>query len=308
MKHFLQSKSWADVRAAQGHKPVWIDDALLLVKKLPIGSMGYMPQVTLKDLNWEKLSDAARSMHLTHVQLDPADLAAAYTIPIAVLENYNLKPTESIFYRYTRRIDITRSEEELLAQMHHKWRYNIKLALKRGVKVRITDDDRDLETFLKLFFETVERQKYFGRDPEYYRTIWKILKPQGKVKIATASFEGKDLVTWMLFVDDGVIYYPYGGSSTEHRDVMPTYALVWEITQWGKQNGYHTFDLWGTLGPNADEKDKEFGFHRFKSGFGGEEIEYAPSYDLVINPMLYNLFKVGNSLRWFLLKLKKLIR
>ncbi|MCA9379371.1 peptidoglycan bridge formation glycyltransferase FemA/FemB family protein, partial [Candidatus Dojkabacteria bacterium] len=92
-----------------------------------------------------------------------------------------------------------------------------------------------------------------------------------------------------------------------HRNLMANYALVWEIVEWGKQNGYQYFDLWGTLGENADESDKEYGFHRFKVGFGGEQINYLPAYDMIISPFWYRVFKLANKARWLVLKIKKAV-
>jgi peptidoglycan pentaglycine glycine transferase (the first glycine) len=192
--------------------------------------------------------------------------------------------------------------------MKPKTRYNVRLALKKGVEVSIRDDEEAFNTFLELFFATVRRQNYFGRGEDYYKQIWKILQPAGKAKIAIASYEGIPLTAWMLFLGENVIYYPYGGSSDQHRNLMATYALVWEIIRWGKGKGFKYLDLWGTLGPNAKESDKDFGFHRFKTGWGGEELAYVQSYDMVISRLWYNLFKLGNGLRWASFKLIRIFQ
>lgn len=307
-KHFLQSESWAQVREKQGWKHVQIDNNSLLIKPL-FGkwSMGYMPQVDLSSMDWERLKSTAKERNLTHIHLDPHNLVSEYELPKQIEQRYQLKKTEEIYYRHTTVLDLSIQEEELLTKMKPKTRYNLNLARKKGVSVTIGDEDEDFEIFLKLFFETVQRQNYFGRTPLYYQQIWETLKPQGKVKIALSWFEGKPLNAWMLYVDDGVIYYPYGGSSEENREVMATYALVWGIVEWGKQNGYRWFDLWGTLGPNPVESSPQFGFHRFKVGFNGEMVEYLPAYDMVVNKPMYYLFKVGNGLRWVGLRLKKMI-
>ncbi len=304
--HFLQTKYWAQVRSQMGWEAEWIDDALLLTRKLPLDMrFGYMPQVDLTTLNWEKLQQYAKQHHLTHIQLDPDNLARDYVLPVDTAERYGLQKTAPLYLRHTVVLDITKSDVELQSAMKEKTRYNLRLALKKGVQITITDNDKDFEIFLKLFFETVARQRYFGREPGYYKTIWQTLKPQGKAKIAIATYDGVPVTAWMLFLSDNVIYYPYGGSSDQHRNVMATYALVWGIMNWGRERGFKFLDLWGTLGPNAKESDKDFGFHRFKTGWGGEEIEYVNAYDMVIDKTWYNLFRFGNSLRWLLLHVKK---
>lgn len=307
-QHFLQSKSWAEVREKQGWKHVQIGESSLLIKPLfSSWKMGYMPQVDLTKVNWEELKSVAKQHNLIHVHLDPHNTVSEYQLPREIKQRFHLVKTAEVYYRHTTVLNLSLPSEELLAKMKPKTRYNLNLARKKGVSVTISDQDEDFNIFLKLFFATVKRQNYFGRTPLYYQQIWETLKPQGKVKIALSWYEDKPLNAWMLYIDDGVIYYPYGGSSEENREVMATYALVWGIVEWGKQNGYQWFDLWGTLGPNPVESSPQFGFHRFKVGFNGEMIDYLPAYDMVINTPMYYLFKVGNGLRWVMLRLKKLI-
>ena len=101
------------------------------------------------------------------------------------------------------------------------------------------------------------------------------------------------------------MYYPYGASSREHREVMAPNLLLWKLIKWGKQHGIKTFNLWGALGPNPDSHDSWFGFHRFKSGFAPKLVEYVGSYDLVIQPFLYKLYCIADSIRWRILKMLK---
>jgi len=305
--HFLQSKYWESVRMAMGQKTVRVGNALLLIKNIPLlnKKMGYMPQVNLETLDWKLLERTATDLGLIHIQLDPSDLKSNYTIPTKILSSNILIETASIYYRNTNVIDIRISKDQLFAQMKPKTRYNTNLSSKKEVVVRVEESAESLQSFINLFFETVHRQNYFGRNEEYYRTIWKTLKPLGKVKIATAYFKDQPLVSWMLFLgDNGVIYYPYGGSSLQERNRMPANGLVWGIIEWGKENGYKYLDLWGVA--DLDDKESESGFSKFKRGYGGVDINYFPSQDLVFVRGWYRVFKILNSFRWTLLKLKKL--
>jgi len=81
--------------------------------------------------------------------------------------------------------------------------------------------------------------------------------------------------------------------------------MLWEIAKWGKKNGYTSFDLWGAIGPEPDPNDPWYGFHRFKQGFNPTLVEFVGSYDLVIHPLLYQCYKIADTIRWFLLKRKK---
>jgi lipid II:glycine glycyltransferase (peptidoglycan interpeptide bridge formation enzyme) len=121
----------------------------------------------------------------------------------------------------------------------------------------------------------------------------------------TAEYEKKILTTWILFVFHDTLYYPYGASSSENRNVMASNLIMWEAIQFGKKIGLKKFDMWGALGPNPDPHDPWMGFHKFKEGYGATLTEFVGSYDLLINPSLYKIYKLADKLRWVYLRLKK---
>ncbi|MDP3732976.1 MAG: peptidoglycan bridge formation glycyltransferase FemA/FemB family protein, partial [Candidatus Daviesbacteria bacterium] len=200
----------------------------------------------------------------------------------------------------------TRTEEELLKNMHPKTRYNIKVAQKHGVKVEQRTNDKAFEIYLKLYFETTKRQGYHGHNKDYHRKVWKTLKATGMARLLVASFQDEPLTTWMLLSFSNTLYYPYGGSSKSHPEVMANNLTAWEAIRLGKKMGLKYFDMWGALGPNANPKDPWYGFHKFKQGYGGRLTEYIGSYDLVFNWPLYFAFTLIDKLtplKLFLLKL-----
>lgn len=131
--------------------------------------------------------------------------------------------------------------------------------------------------------------------------------PPSQTKFSTlnSQLSTQILVAWILFVFKDTLYYPYGASSREHREVMASNFMMWEAIRFGKKLGLTKFDMWGALGPNPDPKDPWFGFHRFKQGYGPEHIEFVGSYDLVTNPFVYPIYAIADKIRWFLLNLKK---
>jgi lipid II:glycine glycyltransferase (peptidoglycan interpeptide bridge formation enzyme) len=112
-------------------------------------------------------------------------------------------------------------------------------------------------------------------------------------------------VAWIVFVYNDALYYPYGSSSSEHREVMASNLMMWEAIRFGKKLGLKRFDMWGALGPYPDTKDAWFGFHRFKQGYGGDLVEFVGSYDLVIDPFLYQAYKIADKARWLYLRMRK---
>ena len=139
--------------------------------------------------------------------------------------------------------------------------------------------------------------------------MWQMLKPTGMMHIFRATYQGKTLVAWIVFVHQNTLYYPYGASSTEFRDLMASNLMMWRVIQFGKSQGCKTFDMWGSLGPDPDPSDLWYGFHKFKEGYGGVLTEFMGSYDLVVNPPLYQIYKILEEWRWkilrFLARLKR---
>lgn len=220
------------------------------------------------------------------------------------LINNGCQKGRPFFYRYTFQVDLTKSEESILTAMHQKTRYNIRLSQRHGVEVVEDNSDQAYETFIKLFFETTKRQKFYGQTPEYYRQMKEILVPAKIEHLFLAKHKGQILAAYVFFVFKDILYYVYGGSSRENQKVMPAYAIMWEAIKFGKKMGLKKLDLWASLGPEPDTKDPWYGFHRFKAGFGGQHIEFIGTYDLVINRYLYPLYNLANETRWRLLKLK----
>ena len=122
-----------------------------------------------------------------------------------------------LFTKYTFILDLSPTEETLMANMKPKTRYNVHLAERRGVEVVQDDSDAALDEYLRILKETTTRQAFYAHGPEYFKTMWETLKPTGMMHIFRATFEGKTLVSWIVFVHNNVLYYPYGASSNENR-------------------------------------------------------------------------------------------
>lgn len=213
-----------------------------------------------------------------------------------------------LFTKYTFQLDISKSEEELLANMQQKTRYNLRLAGKKGVKIVEDNSEMGFEEYWKLMEETTKRQGFFAHTKSYHRKMWRNLTESGVGHLFKAVYNGQTLTTWMIFVLNGVLYYPYGASSNEHREVMASNLMMWEVIRFGKKQGCSLFDMWGSLGPEPDTKDPWYGFHKFKLGYGAELVEFLGSFDLVISPVLYKLYGLTDKIRWMGLKILAGIR
>ena len=316
--HPLQSFEWGEFREKTGIKVIRGTNFQLTIHPIPHTpfTIGYLPKGNLPDKKLiEELKQIGKEKKCIFIQLEPN----VERLKIKDLRFKNLAPAaHPLFTKYNFVLDLTKSEEEILAGMHQKARYNIKVAQKNEVEVIEDNSEKAFEEYLRLTRETTERQKFYAHSEAYHRLMWDTLRVQrSKLKVQsldkdkltahllTAKYKGKVLTAWILFVFKDTLYYPYGASSSENREVMSSNLVMWEAIRFGKKLGLRKFDMWGAMGPNPDKKDPWYGFHSFKEKYGAEHAEYVGSYDLVINPVLYQAYKVADKLRWLMLRMKK---
>ncbi|MBI3385562.1 peptidoglycan bridge formation glycyltransferase FemA/FemB family protein [Candidatus Gottesmanbacteria bacterium] len=309
--HPLQSWAWGEFRAKMGidvvrltaiSKRKFVSGWQITFHKLPHlpWTIGYFPKGPIPDkFMIEELRNLGKQKRAIFIQLEPnATKDSQFAI-----HSGQIKPSHHpLFTKYTFILDLTKSETELLASMHHKTRYNIKIAQKHGVVVKENNSAQAFKTYLALTKETTQRQAFYAHNENYHRNMWNVMKKAGVAHLFTATYNKTVLAAWIIFVWKDTIYYPYGASSRLFRETMAPTLLLWEIARWAKQKGFKYFDLWGALGPQPDPKDPWYGFHRFKQGFSPKLTEYVGSYDFILNPLLYNLYTVADVIRWSLLK------
>lgn len=301
--HPLQSKEWAAFRKKTGTKVVETSSFTLTIHKVPKSSLniGYLPKGTMPNENIiEELKEIGKKENCIFIQLEP-DVIQNSNSEYKLLQLGLRKAAHPLFTKYTFVLNLTKSEDELLKGMHPKTRYNIRVAQKHGVEIMEDHSDKAFEEYLKLTKETTKRQGFYAHTEKYHRLIWETLKNK-IAHLFIARYKRKILAAWIVFVYDGVLYYPYGGSSSENRETMASNLLMWEVIRWGKKKGLKKFDMWGALGKNPDESDPWFGFHRFKQGYGPEHVEFVGSFDLVIKPLWYEFYKLADKIRWLFLR------
>lgn len=322
-KHILQSPGWGEFKTLAGTRTVTAGGSQFTLHRLPLTpwNVGYAPKIKPEDLNLAKLHEGARKEGCLFVKIDVPHAPQNYQLPAT---NYQLTPGKSVFAQSTILMDLTKTNEELLAGMHEKTRYNLRLAQKKGVTVVVYTGptastrastrshlvDGAVEGFIALQKETAERQKFFLHSDHYYKTCFEILSAHGLAYLLEAQLPSsnqrptthKTAASWMLFRYGDVLYYPYGESNYEMRSYMPSNLLMWEAIQLGKRLGCKVFDLWGAASNPDDETDPWHGFTRFKLAFGGKFLRLAATYDLILNPTLYHLFNRADDWRWQVLR------
>lgn len=223
----------------------------------------------------------------------------------AQMKELNFVPGRPLFTKYNFVLDVTPSEEQLLASFKQKTRYNIKVAEKKGVVVELDESREAFEKYLELTEETTKRQGFYAHGRDYHEKMWKTLHTAGIAHLAVARYENEIITTWVLFKYGDTLYYPYGASTREHREVMANNLVMWKAIRLAKKWGLKYLDMWGALGPEADPNDPWYGFHSFKAGYSPRQVEYIGSWDYVAKPLLYKWFRVIEKMRWAILKWMK---
>ena len=277
--------------------------AQILFRTLPLGlTFAYMPKPMFSDQLsviseqfWKEVDSVCKKHRAIFLKIEP-DLWESVSANSATITNYqlrlsphNIQPPRTIV------IDIRLTEDEILARMKQKCRYNIRLAEKKGVTVRVWND---IESFHKMMTITGGRDGFGVHTLEYYQRVYELFHPTGACDLLVAEYAGKPLAALMVFARGGRAWYVYGASNDEERNRMPTYLLQWEAIRWAKARGCEEYDLWGTPDENEDVLEANFesrhdglwGVYRFKRGFGGQLQRAAQAVDRVYNPLAYKLY------------------
>jgi peptidoglycan pentaglycine glycine transferase (the first glycine) len=203
---------------------------------------------------------------------------------------------EQIQFKNTVTLNVAASEEEMLARMKQKTRYNVRLGPKKGVTVRV-GGAADWPMLYKMYAETSVRDGFVIRDENYYRTVWQLF--QSKIENRRSSMplaepliaevDGEPVAAVFLFTFGGRAYYVYGMSRDAHRELMPNYLLQWEAMKWAKARGCSLYDLWGAP-DEFNERDAMWGVFRFKEGLGGQVVRTLGAWDFVPNALWYAMY------------------
>lgn len=289
---FLQSWEWGEFQRATGKIPIRLDiDGVQVqgfVHNLPFGlRYVYIPRVVISNL--ESVISFLRQRGNMFVRLEPAN-----TLDQELVTRYPLPFTRCRQPQHTLLLDLSKSEEQLLSEMHSKTRYNIRLAERKGVEIR---EGKNIDWFWNLNTETTARDGFTSHGKAYYK---KMLEMPACHQL-TALYEGKPIATQIYIAYNGTCTYLHGASSNEYRNVMAPYLLQWHSIQFAKKFGNTAYDFWGVAAPQEEgktfhtytwnESDKLSNVTRYKAGFGGIVKSYPDACEVPLKPILYRLFR-----------------
>jgi len=325
--HILQSWVWGEVKSKYGWKAerwIWEDNgnataaAQVLERRWPAGlpwpswRVLYVPRGPILDWSNAALASAvltdltalARERQAIFLKIDPeltltlSEVPDGELVPSAVgtsveetLRRLNWIPSlEQVQFRSTLRLGLESDEDELLARMKSKTRYNIRLAERKGVSIR-SGSESDFDELYAMYRETSIRDGFVIRPRSYYLDAWGTPLRAGRAKIFLAEVQGRAVAALILFHFGPTAWYFYGMSRSAHRESMPTHLLQWEAIRWAKAAGLRTYDFWGAP-DRADPDDPMFGVYRFKVGFGASLVETIGAWDFPVQRARHRLYSV----------------
>jgi lipid II:glycine glycyltransferase (peptidoglycan interpeptide bridge formation enzyme) len=188
-------------------------------------------------------------------------------------------------------VDIDADDEEILAAMKPKTRYNIGVAARHGIRVELAGADR-LPEFYKLYCVTAQRNGFAPHGYDYFAAMFSTPRTTlDKLSLALllASYRGEVSAGAILSLCEDQATYLFGASSDRHRERMGAYAIQWAAIQLARGRGCTTYDLYG-IAPNQ-QLHPLAGVRRFKAGFGGRIVHRAGSWDFPLDPIAYERFR-----------------
>ncbi len=323
-KEFLQSKEWREFQKKAGSRVFYVENegfsASIIEHQLPIvGKYFYIPRGIAEKIKSEKLKvksflnelvGLAKKENAGWVRIDLKDKNDLNLIKENIKQKiakapHDMQPRE-IFV-----IDITKNEEELLSEMSQKTRYNIKLAQKRGISLRTTnkyENTNDILEFIRLVKATAKRKGISFHAEDYYRKMFENL-PENMLKLYVAEYNGKIIAANIVVFYRDTATYLHGATDDEYRNVMAPYLLQWRAILDAKKTGCKFYDLGGVKTQNLKPAAHNpwAGITKFKLGFSPntKPLEFAGSYDIIVNPRVYLLYQVLQKVKELFIKIRK---
>jgi lipid II:glycine glycyltransferase (peptidoglycan interpeptide bridge formation enzyme) len=318
--HLLQSSGWGELKTRFGwtafrlalvRDSVLVAGAQILFRRLPVGMLlAYVPRgpvIDPADSNavpelLGALCDLAKSRGAFALKIETNWLesrSSNFQFPIPRIQlptsNLQFRTSNSIQPRTTIHLDLTRDLDAILAQMKPKWRYNIRLAARKGITVRAGRVD-DISGFYRLLQITSRRDQFAIHSEDYYRAAYELLSANEKARLFVAEYEGEPLAMIFVTAFAGEAIYLYGASSDAHRERMPNHALHWAAIQWARARGCIRYDLWGLGATTDSDATSAHGLFQFKQGFGGVVVRYEGANDVVFKRWRHEMYKC--ALAW----------
>lgn len=315
--HFLQSVEWGKVKNNWKWEAIVSRDdngkihgsMAVLIRKIPAlpFTLMYSPRgpvcdshdvVTLTELT-EGVRTLAKKYNAYSLMLDP-DIEGSDTLFIKTMQELgyrlhdNGKNFDGVQPNFVFRLNVDgKTPDELMAQFHQKTRYNIRLASRKGVTVTLCDESNlgeMLPHFSRIMNETGERDGFIVRGEEYFARMMKSLGDHARLYMA--MYNDKPVAGTLAIQYGDKVWYLYGASSNEYRNVMPNYLLQWSMINWAIETNCNIYDFRGVSGDLSPENPL-YGLYLFKKGFSGDLVEFCGEMEYAFKPFVNKCITTG---------------
>ena len=319
-KNFLQSEQWRKFQESVGRKTFHLENdnfrANIILHTLPlVGRYFYLPRGPIMSCimkheafskQIQELIKLAKENKAGWIRIEPENEKILNLIKKNI-KYKTIKAPHDMQPKETFVIDIAKSEEEILAGMKSKTRYNIKLAEKKEVRIKKREVSGEyVEDFLRLSKIMAERQGIVIHDESYYRKMFEVI-PNAILKLYVAEYKGVIIVANIVIFYGDTCIYLHGASDDKYKNLMAPYLLQWQAIKDAKAVGYAKYDFGGgkIRSKNKEARSKKNsweGITRFKLGFSPntETVEYPGCYDIIINQKKYWLYRTIQKIKSFL--------
>jgi lipid II:glycine glycyltransferase (peptidoglycan interpeptide bridge formation enzyme) len=303
--NLFQSEVWEEYEDALGNKTfrVSCDEGSALLVKTPLykdKSYLYCPRgpMCTKE-GWyvflRKAREIAAKENCVFVRVEPYSLPNGIVKVLKFRKVGKYSPLSRQFSPMdTQILDLSKRDDTLLEEMKPKWRYNIKLAYRKGVTVRTSTNLADLKKFHEMSMNMKERG-YTPFGLTHYERLLFALSKGKHVKLFIAEYQKQPLSMLLVTQYGQVATYLHGTSSDDYRELMPNHVAQWEAILDAQRQGCLVYDFWG-VAPEGAENHGWAGITRFKTGFGGETIHFVGAFDYAFSPLWYNMLYAANML------------
>lgn len=300
--NFLQSWNWGEFHQVLGHqisrvgffqaeKLVGVMQAIVEKGKratyltVPGGPLINWEEDEVKGVFLEAIKRMAGEYKCSFVRVRPQMKNNETNNKMFIKFGFVMAPMH-LHAQLTLKLDLSKTDEQLMAEMRKATRYEIRQAIKMGIIIEESTDPEDMNAFYDLQVSTSARQAFVPFSKKYLKEQFKAFVNDDQVVLFTAKYEGKILAQAMVIFYGQEADYHYGASSEEGRKYPGAYLIQWQAMKEARKRGLKYYDLWG-IAPGDKPKHRFYGVSLFKRGFGGEEMEYLHARDLVISRPRY---------------------
>lgn len=298
--NFLQSSAWAKVNEAVGHKVILHDFGhndlcLMIIKKAKRGTYMEIPGGPLLDWKntaktsaiFQEIRSLARAEHCAFVRFRPQLLNTPENQKIIAKTGARPAPMH-LHAEHTVILDLTQSEETLLANMRRQTRYEVRRSQKLDIKIKVRTDRKIFEEFHQVQKETAAKQHFIPSDLQTLLAQHDAFGENAKMYIAYTEQDGEraNIAYGLILIHGAEAEYFEAASTDLNRRLPGAYALQWQVIRDLKKLGIKRYNLWG-IAPANQPHHRYAKVTTFKTGFGGEVVEYIHAHDIIIGRIKY---------------------